>query len=251
MVLNTQKHPLTDTFDKIYIINLAHRQDRRDEMQAELAKIGLSLQDPHIMLFTAVKPDSAGEWPSIGAKGCFMSHLGVLQHAKQSGYSNILILEDDLNFVAKFNEKLTALMQKITEKGVDWQFFYGGYELEPMPLASADGYQITSPGLGIRTTHFVGFSARIIPQLIDYLTAMMARPAGDPQGGPMHVDGAYGWFRKTHPQYTTVIATPELGYQRSSQTDIYALGWKDRLPIIKDAVRMARKVKNYFRAKQA
>ncbi len=246
--MSTLHSELTQQFDKIYIINLAHRQDRRIEMQAELVKIGLSLEHPQVMLFTAVRPDSAAGWPSIGARGCFMSHLGVLQHAQQHGYGRILILEDDLNFVAQFNVKYHNLMRKINENSIKWDIFYGGYELEQPLLNEGSDFQFALFSLGIRTTHFIGFDQHVIPQLIDYLTTMMARVPGDPQGGPMHVDGAYSWYRKSHPEVVTVLATPSLGYQRSSQTDIHALGWKDRMPIIKQLVGWVRKIKNAHRA---
>jgi hypothetical protein len=48
----------------------------------------------------------------------------------------------------------------------------------------------------------------------------------------MHVDGAYGWFRKAEPSFRTLIATPEIITQRASRSDITARGWKDRLPLI-------------------
>ena len=59
----------------------------------------------------------------------------------------------------------------------------------------------------------------------------------------MHVDGAYSRFRADNPDVRTFVAMPELGYQRPSRTDIHALRWFDRLPIIKDAVQAARQIR--------
>lgn len=72
----------------------------------------------------------------------------------------------------------------------------------------------------IGTTHFVTFQGEAIPAAVHYLEQILARPAGDPEGGPMHVDGAYNWFRRANPQFKTVLAVPELGFQRASRTDI-------------------------------
>lgn len=41
----------------------------------------------------------------------------------------------------------------------------------------------------------------------------------------MHVDGAYSWFRKDHPFLRTLLADPELGYQRPSRSDIFTGHW--------------------------
>jgi len=50
----------------------------------------------------------------------------------------------------------------------------------------------------------------------------------------MHVDGAYTWFRRTHPTRRTWVALPELGHQRQSRTDIHPLRWYDRWPLVRD-----------------
>lgn len=65
------KSNFIDYFDKVYIINLPHRADRREEIEVQLKKVGLALNHPKVILFNAIKPDAAGEFPNIGAKGCF------------------------------------------------------------------------------------------------------------------------------------------------------------------------------------
>ena len=64
----------------------------------------------------------------------------------------------------------------------------------------------------------------------------------------MHVDGAYCWFRAAYPAAHCWIATPPLGYQRSSQTDIHGPRWFDRIPIVAAAVKVLRKLRNRLRA---
>ena len=75
------------TIDRVYVINLKSRPDRRSEILSELDRIGLREKSPILKLFDAIKPETADPFRSIGAKGCFLSHLGVLRHAKDHQYS--------------------------------------------------------------------------------------------------------------------------------------------------------------------
>lgn len=234
---------LLDYFDQLYVINLPSRTDRQKEMAEELSRIGLGFDHPQIKLFEAVRPSTAGAFPSIGAHGCFMSHLSVLSDAQEKGFARILIAEDDLNFTRDFSSRIDSLLQGLSE--TDWAIFYGGYRISSeVALNPAGGLALIPPQAGIQTTHFVCLQGPAISTAKDYLTAMLSREPGDPKGGPMHVDGAYTWFRRDHPDLVTIGACPELGYQRPSQSDIFLLGWKDKMPLINTCVKLLRKLKN-------
>lgn len=231
-----------DYFQRLYIINLPARADRKREMQAQLVSIGLSLDHSKVQLFTAIRPKAAGDFPSIGARGCFLSHLGVLKDAERRGLERILILEDDLNFSADFQARIPRIIDGLANS--EWGVFYGGYQLTSPLTKSIDSdlALVTSPE-GVLTTHFIGFQRTTISLLIAYLEKMLSRPGGDAEGGPMHVDGAYSWFRRQHPDLVTLAAVPELGFQRSSRTDIHELRWFDKWVGVRDLVRIARKRK--------
>jgi len=79
-----------DFIDKIIYINLDHRQDRRDIMKTFFEK-GKIPQDK-IVRFPAIKH-------AIPIKGIQASHTSVLALAKQNKWKNILILEDDLQWL--------------------------------------------------------------------------------------------------------------------------------------------------------
>jgi hypothetical protein len=64
------------------------------------------------------------------------------------------------------------------------------------------------------TAHFYAVNGRCLPKLVAFLETVIARPPGHPDGGPMHVDGAYGTFRKQNPGILTLVASPSLGSQR-------------------------------------
>ncbi len=225
-------------FERIYVINLAERADRRREMADQLGRIGLRLDCEPVVRFNAVRPPEAGAFPSIGSRGCFLSHLGVLRSAAADGLERILVLEDDLNFAEGFEALAGPVAARLEVD--DWSFFYGGYRLDdPLPGAPLDPVAPFEDGVG--TTHFYALRGAVIGALADYLEGQLERPAGDPQGGPMHVDGAYCWFRRRHPEYRTLLAVPELGYQRLSRTDVHALRWYDRSIGVRNVVSLARR----------
>lgn len=245
--------PMLEYFDQIYIINLASRQDRLMEMQAEFHRVGIDFNHRKIRVFTAIKPESHEGWPTAGTKGCYLSHLGVLKDAKNHNYERILILEDDVSFTQYFD---ILMRETITQlKNHPWNIFYGGYRIEdPAQDAIVDAYKhsqsvaknlfLSLPETEIFCLHFVALTQPTVTNLVDYLEKIMQKPMGDPTGGRMHVDGAYNWFRKEHPEIATLMSYPQLAVQRSSRTDIHELKWFDELPLFKTATSAVRKIKN-------
>lgn len=235
-------HPL-DYFERIFIINLPARTDRQAEIAAQLKSIGVSLDDANIELFPAVRPDAPEGFPSIGARGCFMSHLGVLRTAQRLGLQRVAIFEDDLDFSADFTTRIASIIERL--ENTHWSMFYGGYEMEQASRGRAlDGLVESQPDELIGTTHFVVFQGEAISAAVHYLEKILSRPAGDSEGGPMHVDGAYNWFRRANPQFKTLLVAPELGFQRASRTDIHNLHWYDTTPLVREVVAFLRLVKN-------
>jgi glycosyl transferase family 25 len=74
--------------DKIIYINLSHRTDRREQIENELNNFNLDYER-----FEAIST------PDYGIYGCGLSHLSVLKLAKERKYKNILIFEDDFEFL--------------------------------------------------------------------------------------------------------------------------------------------------------
>jgi hypothetical protein len=234
---------LTEYFEQTFIINLPNRHDRREEMAGQLQTIGLGLEYPGMTIFPAVRPESSGDFPSIGARGCFLSHLGVLRQAWQAGYQRILILEDDVDFSKDFQLIAPKIIDAL--QNIEWSVFYGGYRVGQELPVTPDVPSLISikPDVAVQTSHFVAVQGQAIAHLVAYLEQMLQRPGGHPEGGPMHVDGAYNWFRRSSPQFKTVLAVPQLGFQRPSRTDIHDLKWHDRMPCVRELVAMMRRVK--------
>jgi len=237
---------LTDYFQRIYVINLPQRRDRRREMARQLRTIGTGFSSTGVRLFEAVRPLSPDGFPSIGARGAFLSHLKILQEASAQQLQKILIFEDDLDFTPDFSSRIEEVVEEL--KREDWSVFYGGYVLPDSSQPQSSHALIPAdPSLRIQTAHFIALRGPAIAEAVTYLETLLTRPGGDPRGGPMHVDGAYSWFRQAFPHRLTLLATPQLGFQRSSRSDIYALRWFDRVPGVRHAVAGLRQLRNRVR----
>lgn len=193
-----------------------------------------------------MRPTDAGPFSSIGARGCFLSHLGILQQALDGGAETVLICEDDLNFTRDFADRAPRSLAALAKR--DWAIFYG-FSTPDMagvtPLGS--GLGLLDPDQGLVCAHFIAFRRPAVEFLVPYLREILARAPGDPEGGPMHIDGAYSWFRASYPQLKTLVAIPALGYQRASRTDIASLSLKDEVPVLRELIGLLRRWKNRLR----
>jgi glycosyl transferase family 25 len=86
--LNANAITCIEDIKHIFYINLDHRLDRKEHVEAQLSKVGLK----GFQRFNAIKMEN-------GAVGCSMSHLKLLQTALKKDYEHILILEDDITFL--------------------------------------------------------------------------------------------------------------------------------------------------------
>lgn len=220
-----------DRIDRIYVINLTERTDRRAEMERQLSRFGLDFESPRVSLFPAVRPEEAGPFPSVGARGCFLSHLAVLGDARDRGADSILLLEDDADFTPIFRRTGNSHARLLDRPG--WSILYLGCRARDLPTP-VEGFHHIPAEVALTTSHAIVFRKQVIGPLIEYLEAILARPAGDPAGGPMHVDGAYNWFRQAHPDVCTLLPAKHWAVQRASPSDIaVTAGWKRRLPFLR------------------
>lgn len=91
---------MSGNIDKIFYINLKTRPDRMAEMESELQKFGLEAERLEAI-----------PTPDFGIYGCGLSHLAVLKLAKERNYRNVLILEDDFEFLVTKDEFEDHLQQ--------------------------------------------------------------------------------------------------------------------------------------------
>ena len=236
---------LTDLFDRICVINLPDRTDRYKAIRDELRKFGVPFDSsrsgvPQAELFVATRYHDDGGFPSASVRGCYLSHLTILKEARKQGLRNVLIMEDDLGISRLLPEYLPTIKKELDQK--PWGFLYLGHiqELPTLPSPSLIPYD--GP---LVTAHFYAVNAPIFDRLIAYLEKVLTRSPGDPEGGPMHYDGALSMFRENSPDVLTLIAQPNLGWQRSSRSDIHSR-WFDRLPVFRQAAAIGRSVRRHL-----
>jgi len=97
-------------FEKVFVINLKHRTDRREQVKKELKKANITEYE----FFDAIKPtiEDVNKWnpqylhkfmnrPNyrIGCLGCLLSHKGVIEKCIKENINSVLILEDDVTFL--------------------------------------------------------------------------------------------------------------------------------------------------------
>ena len=106
----------TSLFGGIFYINLEHRKDRKDEIESELNKMNLKYER-----FNAIKKEK-------GYLGCSLSHLNILKEAKKRNLKNVLILEDDFQFIVD-NNTFWEQMNNFFNKDIDYDVLFISYNI--------------------------------------------------------------------------------------------------------------------------
>lgn len=125
---------LTDLFDRVYVINCAHRPDRLEDTKKHLEETKMADNDK-VHYYPAIIGDwttCPADWRSgRGAWGCLRSHQRILEdvlHTRddqgQLTLNNVLIMEDDIIFKDNALQKLNEFMEVVPD---DWgQIYLGG-----------------------------------------------------------------------------------------------------------------------------
>lgn len=195
------------------LISMKARVERRQRIDASLARYGLSLEKLGVAVFDGLSFDDANGFPSRGVRGCFTSHMTLMQECAASGKS-MLVTEDDIDFdfdrIATFRRIVPDLQE------AQWDIVYLGYLVPemrgPMRFEAYRGGTIGG--------HFYGVTPEFARAVGDYMQSCTTRPRGDPIGGPMYRDAAFTMFRERHPELVTKLAVPPLAGQFSSRSDL-------------------------------
>ena len=118
------QHIEMEFIDAIFYINLEYRKDRRFQMEQEFARMGIK----NAKRFEAIVHKH-------GLVGCMQSHLRLLELAKKNGYKNILIFEDDFEFLVS-KEELDSELRSVLGKQIPYDVLMLGYNMKKSaPLA--------------------------------------------------------------------------------------------------------------------
>ncbi len=141
--------------DKVFIINLEHRTDRREKIIKELRRVGIDNYE----FFKAVKPteemikkwnpqfiNPIPEWFKktngditkyrIGSLGCMLSHMNIIKICIKNKYENVLILEDDTIFKIgdniNFNQVMSLLQSQIHNLNFALLYLTGNHQFSTL-----------------------------------------------------------------------------------------------------------------------
>lgn len=144
-----------DKIDRVIFINFEQRVDRKIDVMYELSRIGLSNKSER---FPAILHERGGI-------GCSYSHIAVLKLIRDRGYDNVLILEDDFQFIVD-KEHLDSILSKFFES-------YGEtYDALMLSYRNIDSFPTDEiVGRCVRTVTASGYlvNRRILNELIDVL----------------------------------------------------------------------------------
>lgn len=106
-------------WDKIFIINLPRRSDRKNTMINKLKEAGLTnyefinaidgSDEQFIKKFNKFKQNTPTKIVTSGHLGCLLSHIKALEKAKAENLSSVLILEDDVIFDKNFITRIEMI----------------------------------------------------------------------------------------------------------------------------------------------
>ncbi|KAF5289156.1 hypothetical protein FQR65_LT02046 [Abscondita terminalis] len=133
--------PRKDTlgFDKIFMINLLRRNDRRrrmnfcfDELGLEVTTIDavdgklLDVKDLEGITFMPDYADPYHKRPmTLGEVGCFLSHYNIWKEVVENGYEIVFVMEDDVRFEPFFRAKVERVLDELAVIG-EWDLVYFG-----------------------------------------------------------------------------------------------------------------------------
>ncbi|GMT19323.1 hypothetical protein PFISCL1PPCAC_10620, partial [Pristionchus fissidentatus] len=125
-------------FEKIYVINLRRRPERRAIMQTICDVIALecefldatdgrSLPSSYTVtqLDSFIDPSTKRKMTN-GEVGCFLSHYRIWEEVSSLGLSRVLVLEDDARIIDGAFKMINEMMEDIVKTRTNWGLIYMG-----------------------------------------------------------------------------------------------------------------------------
>ncbi len=209
--LPPQRRCLRDFFDRVVVLSLPRRSDRRERLIRHLSALGLHRGVEWVAAIDGSAQPPPSDWKgSVGSWGCWQSHLSVLRRALSDGVKEILILEDDAIIASNIVQRLELLMAALPR---DWgQFYLGGQHLaDPGPTHSP----LLWRGTNVNRTHAWAARGGALEAIVDHLS----RRDGTLGENQYHVDHHFG---SAHGSALWPAFTPAwwLAGQRADASDV-------------------------------
>lgn len=188
-------------FDHIFCVNLDRRPERWEQCVKEFAKWNLDVERVSAVDGATIEP-----FPykvKRGSIGNCLSKIKVLNLAKERGYKNVLILEDDVEFQEDFNNKFKEWSKEVPD---NWEMLWlGGNHnwVKDIPLFSPHLIRITNT----YSTHAFSLKNTLFDAVLSRLEPL------EPEDDIILAD-----MQKSHQAFCFM---PNLAYQRPGFSDVY------------------------------
>lgn len=150
-----------DKISQIYCINLDKRVDRWEETLFELDKLDLREKTIRFSAIDGYLIENKSRLLN-GEYGLNLTHIKLLKEAIKNNYDNVLIFEDDIEFMGNY-EFIHSFLNQVPS---DWDIIYlGGNHIQsPIKVSHNIGLVVKT-----YTTHALIINSRVFKFLIDKL----------------------------------------------------------------------------------
>jgi GR25 family glycosyltransferase involved in LPS biosynthesis len=201
-----------DFFHRIYCINLSHRTDKWEQSLQEFEKVGIK---DRVIRFDGIKFDENKYGWMSRRGGCFGSHREIINICNKDNISNVLIFEDDVQFINNTIENLNLSLKELPEQ---WNIFYLGMNPvtdifhDPLVRISKNLLKVKSA----YTTHAIAYNKTSYQDILNTL------PEGDGIINWLHQNVSMdGWFMRYYLNTIEAYCPNEfLATQRENISDI-------------------------------
>lgn len=116
--------------DAILVINVRSFVERRQHVEAQLARFGLRGEFVHEFDADDITPEVDRRWfgggeLNRGQKSCALKHVAVLQRVVEHGWQHCLVLEDDVVLADDFTEGVRAALEETGEERHPYVIYLG------------------------------------------------------------------------------------------------------------------------------
>jgi len=146
-------------FDEVYVINLPHRIDRRQEMNDELGRHGIPFT-----IFEATQDEN-------GVKGLVETMKRLFRHALEKRQNNVLVFEDDASFLV--SNPVAFLSEVLPQLPKNYQLFFLGLNLLSKPIRMSENILKV---IDSYSTHAIAYSAEGMRFALERLESVPLMP---------------------------------------------------------------------------
>ena len=183
-----------DSIERVIYINLDHRTDRRSQIERELQCFG-----------NRVERLSATRH-ATGGIGCTMSHIRALCQAKEAGWKNVLIVEDD--FMWTNREAGEACLARLATQPYD-VILLGAVAAQYNPETLRVSGSQTATGYIVAAHYYDTLLANFKESLEGFLRT-----------GVYHTYALDQYWKRLQPEGQWFLVRPSLCTQRPGYSDI-------------------------------